>query len=148
MQKKKKQLLFNSNLQIFAAIAWLLVFGYATYDALEYKWPIESYLGAIGLLTSICILAWGLPFPGKSSYPKPYEVGKNEKYPWNVNPWLAWFVAVSAFLFWVGASFTGRLYTGGFSAVGIWAFVMICVWTINRLIKRKKAKPGATFRRK
>ncbi len=55
----------------------------------------------------------------------------------NINPWYAWFVAGSWLVFWIGASWVGRFYVGGFVAVGVWGIVLFCVWSINRLLKRK-----------
>jgi len=153
-------MIFKSKLQIFAGIVWFLVVGVVTFQAyndyfhasaaisaMEKREVVEHYIKAIGLTTGLCLLAWGVPFfPGigyrlSSGQPplKPFYVGKKERDPLNVNPWVAAFIAGSFFLFWVGASLDGRLYVGGFSAVGAWAILLICAWSLKRLFQRKKA---------
>lgn len=153
-------MIFKSKLQVFAGIVWLLVVGVVTFQtyneyfhasatitAMEKREVIDYYIKAIGLMTGVCLLAWGVPFfPGigyrlSSGQPpqEPFDVGKKEKDPLHVNPWVAVFIAGSFFLFWVGATLDGRLYVGGFSAVGAWAILLFCVWTLKRLFLRKKA---------
>lgn len=63
--------------------------------------------------------------------------GKIVKGELNINPWFGWFIAGSMFFFWAGASLVGRFYVGGFGAVGVWGIVLLCAWSINRLIKHK-----------
>lgn len=154
-------MIFKSKLQIFAIIVWLLVVGVVTVQTYkeyshekaavtatgEKREIFETYFKSIGVTTGLCLLAWGVPFfPGigyrLSSGQPPldsFDVGKNEKDPFNVNPWLASFLAGGFFLFWVGASLDGRLYVGGFTAVGAWAVLLTLVWSVKRLFQRKKA---------
>lgn len=146
MKKLKERI---SKLQIFAIIVWVVVVSVVTYQSYrDYvtsievpRQIIEDYFGIIGLTTGICLLAWGMPFPTlvKSIYARPFEVGENEKYPYNINAWLASFIVGGFFLFWVVASFDGRLYVGGFTAVGLWAILLICLWALRRLFRRNKA---------
>jgi len=145
--------LFKTRVQLFAGIAWLLVFivmTYVTYDQVTLAWKTApdsineifmTYLQMMALTSGVCLLAWGIPFaPGigyrlASGQPplEPFDVGEKEKDPLNVNPWLAAFIAGGFFLFWVGASLDGRLYVGGFTAVGLWAILLLCIWSLKRL---------------
>lgn len=146
MKKSKVRI---SKLQIFAIIVWVVVVSVVTYQSYRdyvasveaHRQIIEDYLRMIGLTTGICMLAWGMPFPTlvKNISARPFEVGEKEKHPYNINPWLASFIAGGFFLFWVGASFDGRLYIGGFTAVGLWAILLTCVWALKRLFWRNKA---------
>lgn len=93
-------MLFKTKIQKFATIAWAIMFIVVTYGAFnkfmqadkntpaaieEKRNIIEYYFKAVGLMTGICLLAWGVPgvpmahqlFSGQPV--KPFEVGSSRR---------------------------------------------------------------------
>ena len=61
MPKKKRTRIFTTKLQVFAAIAWVLMCGMLTITFTD----TLNYILGISIVTGVCLLAWGVPFaPG------------------------------------------------------------------------------------
>src|SRR4030042_4503466 len=61
MPKKKRTRIFTTKLQVFAAIAWVLMCGMLTINFTD----TYNYILGLLIVTGACLLAWGVPFaPG------------------------------------------------------------------------------------
>jgi hypothetical protein len=58
MPKKKRARIFATKLQVFVAIAWVLMCAMLTINFSD----IKNYLLGISIVTGVCLLAWGIPF--------------------------------------------------------------------------------------
>lgn len=83
MKSKKTRTL--TKLQVFAAIAWVVMTGMHTLYFLNSDLDFEHYLIGLAIISGTCLLAWGMPFGPISSYLatgkplRPFMVGKPRK---------------------------------------------------------------------